>query len=136
MKKMKKYKLIRSADQRARCKKGGQSCYCVCGCMLPIASDPDLDLAGVSLAKQSEGEGVNIPCPHCGSYCYYADFDLISGGAVMGYYNTQYGYLVIAGVEFFGCDADLIGGLLAMVRAGDFALPVAKIKPKKGEDEI
>jgi hypothetical protein len=114
MKTIKKYKSIRSADQRSRCKNGGRALYCGCGCMTPVAGDPDLDVAGVALAKKADG-----------------DFNLIRDGALIGSYDPQYEYLAgVDGVEFLGCDPALVAHLLAMVRAGNFTLPEEKIKPK------
>ena len=89
---MKKYQMIRSKAQEARCLNGGSALYCKCGCQTPHDSDPEINLTGVTVSCKSDHG--------------YADFILSRNGVKCGSYNTQYNAIFLDGVEFLGVDKD------------------------------
>jgi hypothetical protein len=91
---LKPYKTIRSKAQEARCKNGGHSLYCDCGCQVPQESDLDINLIGVSVDQQH--------------ITGYADFHLVRNGEYCGCLNTQYSSLFLDGIEFLGVERNLI----------------------------
>lgn len=100
---MKNYQKISGFIATARCikrdAKWGSALYCDCGCQIPRNTDPDIDLAGLTVTRRSLHG--------------YADYILSRDGQEVGALNTQYCTIALDGNYYRGVDASHLDQLIA-----------------------